>query len=109
MSFTTKILEFILGSKFKKEAKQLVQSDEYQNALKDLADANQKIKETKDELNKLNAEHIENIDSMRDSGINVTNDMDGEEMFRAYKEWQKKLNKQVGLTDTNLDWEDNFK
>jgi hypothetical protein len=35
MSFISKMFEFILGSKFKKEAKKLVQSDEYQNAQKD--------------------------------------------------------------------------
>jgi hypothetical protein len=103
------MFEFILGSKFKKEAKKLVQSDEYQNAKKDLAEANQNIKDIEEKLTKLNAEHIENINSMRDSGINVTTNMNGEDMFSAYKEWQKKLNKQVGLTDTNPDWEDNFK
>jgi len=109
MSFISKMFEFILGSKFKKEAKKLVQSNEYQNAKKDLAEANQNIKDIEEELTKLNAEHHENIKSMYDSGIKVTNDVDGEEMFRDFKEWQKNLNKQVGLTDTNPDWEENFK
>jgi uncharacterized protein (DUF1330 family) len=53
MSFLIKIFELIFGSKLKKEAKQLVQSEEYQNALKDRAESTKELNKLTNKLKPL--------------------------------------------------------
>ena len=95
MSFLSKIFELIFGSKLKKEAKQLVQSEEYQNALKDRAESTKELNKLTNKLKPLVDDYKKNIDSLQKAGVKVTMNMSGMEQLKAFKEWQETRNKNL--------------
>ena len=95
MSFLSKIFELIFGSKLKKEAKQLVQSEEYQNALKDSAESTKELNKLTNKLKPLVDDYKKNIDSLQKVGVKVTMKMSGMEQWKAFKEWQETRNKNL--------------
>ncbi len=95
MSFLSKIFELIFGYKLKKEAKQLVQSEEYQNALKDRAESTKELNKLTNKLKPLVDDYKKNIDSLQKAGVKVTMNMSGMEQLKAFKEWQETRNKNL--------------
>ncbi len=95
MSFLSKIFELIFGYKLKKEAKQLVQSEEYQNALKDRAESTKELNKLTNKLKPLVDDYKKNIDSLQNKGIKITMNMTASQQWKAFKEWQEARNKNL--------------
>ncbi len=95
MSFLSKIFELIFGYKLKKEAKQLFQSEEYQNALKDRAESTKELNKLTNKLKPLVDDYKKNIDSLQNKGIKITMNMTASQQLKAFKEWQEIRNKNL--------------
>jgi hypothetical protein len=99
-----------LEPKYKKQAEAVKNSPEYKQLSREIARTSDTINRLSKKLKKYIDAHQSNIESMKSAGIKVTKDMDGEQLFRAYKSWQTKLNKSAGIdTKVNPDWEKYFK
>lgn len=109
-SIISDIMSLILSPKVKKAMKNLKDDP-------DFIELERQIKVNADELNAINrrleknlSEREKHIVDMKKAGIKVEAGMNGEQMFRAYKEWQEKLNKSIGLKKSGIqDWEKYFK
>ena len=87
--------ELIFGYKLKKEAKQLFQSEEYQNALKDRAESTKELNKLTNKLKPLVDDYKKNIDSLQKAGVKVTMNMTASQQLKAFKEWQEIRNKNL--------------
>ena len=104
------VMSLFLEPKYKKQAEAVKNSPEYKQLSREIARTSDTINRLTKKLKKYIDAHQGNIESMKSAGIKVTKDMDGEQLFRAYKSWQTKLNKSAGIdTKINPDWEKYFK
>lgn len=104
------VMSLFLEPKYKKQADAVKNSPEYKQLSREIARTSDTINRLSTKLKKYIDAHQNNIESMKSAGIKVTKDMDGEQLFRAYKSWQTKLNKSAGIdTKINPDWEKYFK
>lgn len=104
------VMSLFLEPKYKRQADAVKNSPEYKELTREIARTTDTINRLSKKLKKYIDEHQNNIESMKTAGIKVTKDMDGEQLFRAYKSWQTKLNKSAGInTKINPDWEKYFK
>jgi hypothetical protein len=104
------VMSLFLEPKYKRQADAVKNSPEYKQLSREIARTSDTINRLSIKLKKYIDAHQNNIESMKSAGIKVTKDMDGEQLFRAYKSWQTKLNKSAGIdTKINPDWEKYFK
>jgi hypothetical protein len=104
------VMSLFLEPKYKRQADAVKNSPEYKQLSREIARTSDTINRLSIKLKKYIDAHQNNIESMKSAGIKVTQDMNGEQLFRAYKSWQTKLNKSAGIdTKINPDWEKYFK
>lgn len=104
------VMSLFLEPKYKRQADAVKNSPEYKQLSREIARTTDTINRLSIKLKKYIDAHQNNIESMKSAGIKVTQDMNGEQLFRAYKSWQTKLNKSAGIdTKINPDWEKYFK
>lgn len=104
------IMALILSPKVKKAMKTLKNDPDFK-------ELETQIKRSKEEAEAI-AKRIEHnmekrekaVSDMQKAGIKVTTSMDAEQTFRAYKDWQSKMNKAHKIGKTGIsDWEKYFK
>lgn len=104
------VMSLFLEPKYRKQADAVKNSPEYKQLSREIARTSDTINRLSIKLKKYIDSHKSNIESMKKAGIAATQDMDSEQLFRAYKSWQTKLNKSAGITTKiNPDWEKYFK
>ncbi len=106
----TDVMALFLEPKYRKQADAVKNSPEYKELSREITRTSDTINRLTKRLKKYIDSHKSNIESMKKAGIAATQDMDSEQLFRAYKSWQTKLNKSAGITTKiNPDWEKYFK
>ena len=87
------VMSLFLEPKYRKQADAVKNSPEYKQLSREIARTSDTINRLSIKLKKYIDSHKSNIESMKKAGIAATQDMDSEQLFRAYKSWQTKLNK----------------
>lgn len=103
------ILSLILSPKIKKAMKQLKQDPEFQELERQIKLATEEFNAITKRLERNLEQRTRIVDDMKKSGIEVTTNMNSQQIYNAYKKWQKELYKQAKIKPFNSDWEKHFK
>lgn len=107
-SLITKILYLFLSPKVKKDIVKMKKSPEYIELERQATLAVKELEAINKKLERAYKEQDANIKSMQKAGIKITADMSPKDQFKAYKDWQNKERKRVGMPPLNTDWEKYF-
>jgi hypothetical protein len=98
MGLISKLFGFLLAPKYKKEAYNMVNSTEYQGALKDLQDSTKELNKSTQKLQPLVDEYESLIKGLQKDGVPVKMGMDISEMQKLIRKQHAAL-----YTKYNLD------
>jgi len=103
------LLALFLTPKVKKAVKILRDDPEFVKLEKKIKDTQVEINAITKRLEKNLTEREKHLADMKSLGIKVDSKMNSEQVFRAYKDWQSKMNKELKIGKTGIqDWEKYF-
>jgi len=109
-SIAADILSLVLSPKVKKAVKTLKNDPEYKELERQAKLAQEELEAIHKRIERNLEKRNKAVSEMQKAGIKINSNMNAEQMFRAYKDWQSQLNKSVGLKSSGLkDWQKYFK
>jgi len=103
------LLALFLTPKVKKAVNILRDDPEFVKLEKKIKDTQIEINAITKRLEKNLTEREKHLANMKSLGIKVDSKMNSEQVFRAYKDWQSKMNKELKIGKTGIqDWEKYF-
>ena len=94
MGLISKLFGFLLAPKYKKEANNMVNSTEYQGALKDLQDSTKELNKFTQKLQPLVDDYEKGINSMQKAGLKVKMGMTPNAIWKEYERWKVDMEKE---------------
>jgi hypothetical protein len=92
MNILGKILEAILKPKFEKEANKIINSEEYQNTLKEMTHSTDELNKLTNQMKPLVNDYRKSVKSMQDAGLKVKLGQTPDQISEAFYQWQKERN-----------------
>ncbi|MFZ4680058.1 MAG: hypothetical protein ACOYLP_07815 [Flavobacterium sp.] len=92
MSILGKIIGAVLKPKFGKEANKILNSEEYQSTLKEMAHSTDELNKLTNQMKPLVKDYRKSVKSMQEAGLKVKLGQTPDQMSEAFYQWQKERN-----------------